>query len=186
MPKCHKIYPNCIWQVLSEWHTLGFYSALSTKVYWNYATHIVRVCVTPISPQTSKLDPNDKSNIKSISALKQWLACTIFFPTIPLLVRTHSSRNYSPISLHAFTLIFSITLSMSTPRMRSQSIRSTLQLLHFILTTQLTFLKYFISYFCIFFMQLQDFYHKDGRTRHIKGPPAENSRRPARRARGPI
>ena len=35
-------------------------------------------------------------------------------------------------------------------------------------------------------MQLQDFYHKDGRTRHTKGPPAENSRRPARRARGPI
>ena len=64
MPKCHKIYPNCIWQVLSEWHTLGFYSALLTKVYWNYATHIVRVCVTPISPQTSKLDPNDKSNLQ--------------------------------------------------------------------------------------------------------------------------
>ena len=35
-------------------------------------------------------------------------------------------------------------------------------------------------------MQLQDYYHKDGRTRHTKGPPAENSRRPARRARGPI
>ena len=34
-------------------------------------------------------------------------------------------------------------------------------------------------------MQLQDFYHKDGKTRHTKGPPAENSRRPARRARGP-
>ena len=34
-------------------------------------------------------------------------------------------------------------------------------------------------------MQLQDFYHKDGRTRHTKGPPAENSRRPARRARAP-
>ena len=34
-------------------------------------------------------------------------------------------------------------------------------------------------------MQLQDFYHKDGGTRHTKGPPAENDRRPARRARGP-
>ena len=64
MPKCHKIYPNCIWPVPSEWHTLGFHSALLTKVYWNYATHIVRVCVTPISPQTSKLDPNDKSNLQ--------------------------------------------------------------------------------------------------------------------------
>ena len=34
-------------------------------------------------------------------------------------------------------------------------------------------------------MQLQDFYHKDGGTRHTKGPPAENDRRPARRARSP-
>ena len=34
-------------------------------------------------------------------------------------------------------------------------------------------------------MQLQNFYHKDGGTRHTKGPPAENDRRPARRARGP-
>ena len=34
-------------------------------------------------------------------------------------------------------------------------------------------------------MQLQDFYHEDGGTRHTKGPPAENDRRPARRARSP-
>ena len=95
--------------------------------------------------------PMIKATFKFISALKQWLAYTIFFATIPLHVRTHSSKNYSPISLHVFTLIFSITLSMSTPRMRSQSIRSTLQLLHFILTTQLTFFKYFIPYFVFFY-----------------------------------
>ena len=35
-------------------------------------------------------------------------------------------------------------------------------------------------------MQLQNFYHKDGSTGHTKGPPAENDRRNARRARGPI
>ena len=35
-------------------------------------------------------------------------------------------------------------------------------------------------------MQLEDSYYKDGGTRHTKGPPAENDRRPARRARGPI
>ena len=64
MPKGHKIYPNCIWQVPTEWHTLGFYTALLTKVYWNYATHIVQVCVTPISPKTSKLDLTDKSNLQ--------------------------------------------------------------------------------------------------------------------------
>ena len=64
MPKGHKVYPNCNWQVSTEWHTLGFYSALLTKVYWNYATHILRVCVTPISPQTYKLDLNDKCNLQ--------------------------------------------------------------------------------------------------------------------------
>ena len=64
MPKCHKNSPNCTWQVSTEWHTLGFYSALLSKVYWNYATHIVRVCVTLISPQTSKLDLNDKCNLQ--------------------------------------------------------------------------------------------------------------------------
>ena len=64
MPKRHKIYPNCISQVSTEWHTLGFYSALLTKVYWIYATHIVRVCVTPISSQTSKWDLNDKCNLQ--------------------------------------------------------------------------------------------------------------------------
>ena len=64
MPKCHKNYPNCIWQVSTECHTLGFYSALLTKVYWNYATHIVRVCVTSIWPKTSKLDLTDKCNLQ--------------------------------------------------------------------------------------------------------------------------
>ena len=64
MPKCHKIYPKCIWQVPTEWHTMGFYSAFVTKVYWNYSTHIVLVYVTLISPKTSKLDLTDKSNLQ--------------------------------------------------------------------------------------------------------------------------
>ena len=64
MPKCHKIYPNCIWQLSTEWHTLGFYSALLNKCYWDYATHIVRVCITPISPKTFKLNLTDKCNLQ--------------------------------------------------------------------------------------------------------------------------
>ena len=64
MPKCKKIYPNCIWIVPPEWHGLKFYSALLTKVYWNYATDIVRVCVTAVSPSTLKPDVNRKSNIQ--------------------------------------------------------------------------------------------------------------------------
>ena len=43
---------------------LGFWSALLTKVYWNYATHIVPVCVTPIFPKTSKLDLTDKCDLR--------------------------------------------------------------------------------------------------------------------------
>ena len=64
MPKCHKNYPKCIWQFLTEWHTLDFYSALLFKVYWNNATHIVRVCVTPIWPKASKFDLTDKCNLQ--------------------------------------------------------------------------------------------------------------------------
>ena len=91
MPKCQKTYPNCIWQVPSEWHTLGFYSALLTKVYWNYATHIVRVCVTPISPKTSKLDLTDKSNLqvhfgfKTVASLYNLLCYHSLTSTDPLL-----------------------------------------------------------------------------------------------------
>ena len=64
MPKCQKMDPNCTWQDPTEWHTLDFYSALLTNVYWNYASHIVRVCITPILPKTSKLDLTDKSNLQ--------------------------------------------------------------------------------------------------------------------------
>ena len=91
MPKCHKIYPKCIWQVPTEWHTLGFYSALLTKVYWNYATHIVRGCVTPISPNTSKLDISDKSNLqihfgsKALASLYDLLCYHSLTSTDPLL-----------------------------------------------------------------------------------------------------
>ena len=58
MPKCKKIYPNCIRIPPPEWHGFNIYSALLTKVYWNYATDIVRVCVTASSPTTSEPDVN--------------------------------------------------------------------------------------------------------------------------------
>ena len=106
-------------------------------------------------------------------ALKQWLVCTTFSAIIRLHLRIHSSKNYSLVFLHASTLISSIIMLTNTLRMKNQSIRSTPQNLHFTLTIQLTFLKHFYFYF----LQLQDFYHKDG-TRHTKGPPAENDRRP--------
>ena len=64
MPIFKKIYPNCIWTVPPEWHGLNFYSVLLTKVYWNYATNIIRVCVIAISPATLKLNVKHKSNIQ--------------------------------------------------------------------------------------------------------------------------
>ena len=60
MPKCHKIYPNCIWHIPSEWQGLNIDSALFTKVYWNYATHIVWLCVSSKSPINPNLYVNKK------------------------------------------------------------------------------------------------------------------------------
>ena len=65
MPKCKKIYPNCIWVVPPECHGLKNFSVLLTKVYWNYATDIARVCVTAIYPTVLKPDVNRKSNIQT-------------------------------------------------------------------------------------------------------------------------
>ena len=64
MPKCHKIYQNCIWHVPSEWHGLNFDSALLTKVYWINATHFVRVCVSSKSPSNPNLPFTEKSNLQ--------------------------------------------------------------------------------------------------------------------------
>ena len=126
MPKCHKIYPNCIWHVPCEWHGLNFDRALLTKVYWNYATHIVRVCVSSKSPINPNLPFTQKIIFKFTLALRQWLVYTIFFSTTLLHLRTLSLENYSLFFLHAFTLIFLITLPTNTPRMKHQFI----QLIH--------------------------------------------------------
>ena len=107
MPKCQKIYPNCIWLVSTEWHTLGFYSAHPTKVYWNYATHIVRVYITPISPQTSKLDLNDKCNLqvlfrsKTMASLYDLLCYHSLTSTDPLLKELLA---YLPTRFHSHIL----------------------------------------------------------------------------------
>ena len=70
-----------------------------------------------------------------------------FFVIILSHLRTHSLKNYSLIFLHVFILKFSIISPMDTPRMKNQSILSTLPLLHFTPTFQLIFLKYFYIFF---------------------------------------
>ena len=64
MHTCKKIYPNCIRTVLPEWHSLNFYSVLHTKVYWNYANDLIRVCVTAIYTTTLKPNIKRKSNFQ--------------------------------------------------------------------------------------------------------------------------
>ena len=64
MPRCHKIYPNCIWHVPSVGFGLKFHSALLTKVYGNYATHIVRVCFSPLYPINPQLHCS-KTNLRA-------------------------------------------------------------------------------------------------------------------------
>ena len=110
----------------------------------------MRVCVTPISPQTSKLDLNDKSNLqvhfgsKPMASLYNLLCYHSLTSTDPLL------KNYSLIFLHVFTLIFLITLPTNTPRMKNQFIQLIHLFPHSTLIIRPTFLRYFIPYFCIF------------------------------------
>ena len=91
MPNCHKIYPNCIWHVPPEWYGLIFNSALLTKVYWNYATHIVRVCVSSKSPINPSLPFTKKSNLqvkfgsKAMASLYDLLWYHSLISTNPLL-----------------------------------------------------------------------------------------------------
>ena len=104
MPKCHKIYPNCIWHVPSEWHGLNFDSALLTKVYWNHVTHIVRVCVSSKSSISSSLPLTTKSNLqvkcnsKAMASLYDLLCYHSLTSTDPLL---EEIRSYFPTRFHS-------------------------------------------------------------------------------------
>ena len=178
MPNCHKNYPNCIWHVPTEWHTLRFYSALLTKVYWNYATHFVRVCVTPISPKTSKLDLTDKSNLrvqfgsKAMASLYDLLCYHSLTSTDPLLEEILS---YLPTRFNSHISDY-IGYEHSSDEESVHSIDSSVSAFNSEDSTH--FFKYFYIFFI--FMQLQNVYHEDG-TGHTKGPPAENDRLPERR-----
>ena len=112
--------------------------------------------------------PMIKVTFKFISALKQWLVCTIFFAIIPLHVRTHSSKNYLLIFLHVFILIFLITLPTNTLRMKNQFIQLIHLSLNSTLMIRLTFLKYFIPYF-VFFYATPNFTTRTGTGRYKKG-----------------
>ena len=104
MPKCHKIYPNCIWHVPPEWYALNLNSALLTKIYWYYANQIVRVCVSSKSSIDSHLSFTRKSNFqvkfssKSMASLSNFLCYHSLTSTDPLLVEKLS---YLPTRFHS-------------------------------------------------------------------------------------
>ena len=90
MPTCHKIYPNCIRQVATEWFGLNFSTALLTKDYWDYPTHIVGVCVAPVDPINPQLHVSKKCNLqvkivsKAMASLYDLLCYHSFTSTGPL------------------------------------------------------------------------------------------------------
>ena len=185
MPKCHKIYPNCICQVPTEWHTLGFYSALLTKVYWNHATHIVRVCVTPISPKTSKLDLTDKSNLqvhfgsKAMASLYDLLCYHSLTSTDPLLEELLS---YLPTRFHSHIFDY---IAYEHSSEKNQFIQLIHLFLHSTLMIRPTFLRYFIPYLLYFFYATPKLLPRGRAQDGKEGPAAEIDRRPRRRPGGP-
>ena len=91
MPKRHKKYPNRIGHVPPEGFALKFNSALPTKVYWNYTTHIVRVCVSsksPINPNlpfTRKINLQNKFGSRAMASLYELLCHYFLTNNDPLL-----------------------------------------------------------------------------------------------------
>ena len=101
---------------------------------------------------------------------------TTFSATNLLHLGTHSSKNCSLIFLCVFIPIFSIISPTITPRMMNQFVPSIFLFLHFILTIQLTFFKYF--YIFLIFPATPKNLPQGQVQDDIKRPPAENDRRP--------
>ena len=119
---------------------------------------------------------------KSISVLRPWLVYMSSYAIILSRLKILCSKNCFPIFLLDFLPTSLIILHMKAP-MTNQSDRSTPQALHSTLTIQLTFLKYFYIFF-IFYATPRFLPQMTG-TKLTKGPPAENDRRPRKRARRP-
>ena len=122
--------------------------------------------------------------LKFISALKLWLACTIFSAIILLHLQTHSSNNYSLIFLHVFTLISLITLLTNTPRMKNRFLQLIHLFLHSILMIQPIFPKYFLTYLLYFFYATPRF-SPQGRHATYKKDASRERPTTRKRARGP-
>ena len=100
MPKCLKIYPNCIWHVPSEWHGLNF-SAKFTGIM----LLILSVSVSPLNLLLTLIFPlHKKSNLqvhfgsKAMASLYDLLCYHSLTSTDPLLEELLS---YLPTRFHS-------------------------------------------------------------------------------------
>ena len=175
MPKGHKKYPSFIWHVPPEWFGLNSNSALLTIVYWNYATHIVRVCVCSKSP----INPNFPSPRKVIFKLdlvrELWPVCTKSYAII-LSRTTTRLRNCYLTSLPDFLRTF-LPISHMKVSITNQSDQSTLQFLHFLPLIRPIFPRQFSSYS---FSCNSKFLPRGQEQDSKKEPPTDNDRRPKR------
>ena len=141
------------------------------------------MCVTPISPQTSKLFFIDKCNLqvhfgsKTMASLYEILchhSLTTNDPSLEELLCFLPTR-----LLHTFLIKLHMKVLIT-----NQSDRSTLPSLHSTLTIQLTFLKYFFILFILY--ETPKILPQLTGTKHTKRPPAENNGRPGRGSKDPF
>ena len=188
MPKCHKIYPNCIWQVPPEWFGSTFNSALPTNVYSNYATHIVSVCFSPLSPINLQLHPFRKCNIqvkfgsRAMASLYE-LLCHHSLTTSESLLE--ELLPYLPTRLPSHVCDYIPYESLIMNPFIQSTLHSFNRLFRFcILFRWFNLLFLNPSYFTfLFFVQPQDLPGRQA-IYNTKGPTAENDRRPRRRLEG--
>ena len=159
MPKCHKNCPNCTWHVASEWFDSSFNSVLLSKVYRNYATHIVRVCVFllgPINPQVhlSKSNLQVKFGSRALASLYELLCHHSLTNTDPLLEEFLSNLP-TWFSSHICDYI-------ADENSENESIRSINSSISAFLSDDSTYFSWTLFYLSRFFScATPNFYHRD-------------------------
>ena len=145
MLKCHKSYLNCNWHVSPESHGLNFDSALLTKVYWKYVTHIVRVCVSSKTPNDPNLPFTNKSNLQVMFGSRAMASVYELLCHHPLTNNDPCLRNCCAISLPDFLCKF-LTILHRKVLILTQSDQLIHLFPHFIPLIQLIFPKYFFIF----------------------------------------
>ena len=141
-----------------EWYGLNFNWVLWTIVYWNYATHIVRVCVSSKSPFNPILPFTKKVIFKLNLVPELWPVYTNSYVIILSRTTTPCLKNIYATSLPDFLRIFLTTLDKKI-LITSQSD----QLIHLFPLDFPTIQHFFLEIFNIVFLFYATpiFYHED-------------------------